>query len=55
LTNAEIWVKVGSGWYSEECLNEGREYSLEAYREINGIMVPVKGEAVWRLSSGDFS
>jgi len=38
------------------------EYSLETwstpieeYREINGIMVPVKGEAVWRLSSGDFS
>lgn len=38
------------------------EYVLETwstpileYAEINGIMVPVKGEAVWNLSSGDFS
>lgn len=28
---------------------------IEEYKEINGIMVPVKGEAVWKLSSGDFS
>ncbi len=28
---------------------------FEKYAEINGIMVPVKGEGVWKLSSGDFS
>ena len=28
---------------------------LHKYEEINGIMVPVKGEGVWRLSTGDFS
>jgi hypothetical protein len=37
-------------------------YSLETwstpikeYREINGIRLPVKGEGVWKLSSGDFT
>jgi hypothetical protein len=37
-------------------------YSLETwstpikeYREINGIRFPVKGEGVWKLSSGDFT
>jgi hypothetical protein len=28
---------------------------IKKYAEINGIMVPVKGEGVWKLSSGDFS
>lgn len=28
---------------------------LHKYEEINGVMVPVKGEGVWRLSTGDFS
>jgi hypothetical protein len=28
---------------------------IKEYAEINGIMVPVKGEGVWKLSSGDFS
>jgi hypothetical protein len=28
---------------------------LKEYAEINGIMVPVRGEGVWKLSSGDFS
>ena len=28
---------------------------IQEYAEINGIMVPVKGEGVWKLSSGDFS
>jgi hypothetical protein len=28
---------------------------LQEYAEINGIVVPVKGEGVWKLSSGDFS
>jgi len=28
---------------------------IEEYAEINGIMVPVRGEGVWKLSSGDFS
>jgi hypothetical protein len=27
---------------------------IQEYAEINGIMVPVKGEGVWKLSSGDF-
>lgn len=27
---------------------------LKEYKEINGIMIPVKGEAIWNLSSGDF-
>jgi len=43
-------------------MSVGDEYSLETwstpieeYKEINGIMVPVKGEAVWKLNSGDFS
>jgi hypothetical protein len=41
--------------------NNGR-YDLETwstpiydYKEINGIMIPTSGEAVWNLSSGDFS
>lgn len=25
------------------------------YREINGVRIPVKAEAVWKLRSGDFS
>lgn len=28
---------------------------FEKYAEINGVMVPVKGEGVWKLSTGDFS
>jgi hypothetical protein len=28
---------------------------IKKYAEINGVMVPVKGEGVWKLSSGDFS
>jgi hypothetical protein len=28
---------------------------FKEYIEINGIMVPVKGEGIWTLSSGDFS
>jgi hypothetical protein len=27
---------------------------IKEYAEINGIMVPVKGEGVWKLSTGDF-
>jgi hypothetical protein len=27
---------------------------IHKYAEVNGIMVPVKGEGVWTLSSGDF-
>jgi len=27
---------------------------IQEYTDINGVMVPVKGEGVWRLSSGDF-
>ncbi len=39
----------------DEYLLETWSTPIEEYKEINGIMVPVKGEAVWRLSSGDFS
>lgn len=28
---------------------------IKEYKEIKGIMIPVKGEAVWNLDSGDFS
>ncbi len=28
---------------------------IKGYKEINGIMIPAKGKAVWNLSSGDFS
>ena len=27
---------------------------IKEYKEMNGIMIPYKGEAVWNLSSGDF-
>ena len=47
---------------AERHMSVGDEYSLETwstpieeYREMNGIMVPIKGEALWKLSSGDFS
>ena len=47
---------------AERYMSVGDEYSLETwstpieeYKEINGIMVPIKGEALWKLSSGDFS
>ncbi len=47
---------------AERYMSVGDEYSLETwstpieeYREMNGIMVPTKGEALWKLSSGDFS
>jgi len=47
---------------AERYMSVGDEYSLETwstpieeYKEINRIMVPVKGEAVWKLNSGDFS
>ncbi|MDD2422291.1 MAG: hypothetical protein PHC60_09395 [Heliobacteriaceae bacterium] len=40
----------------------GKQYSLEEYvvplwdyQEFNGIKVPTKGEAIWRLKTGDFS
>lgn len=28
---------------------------ISEYKEINGIRIPIKGEGVWNLSSGDFS
>jgi len=28
--------------------------SIADYAELNGMVVPVKGEAFWHLSSGDF-
>jgi len=47
---AERYMSVEDG-YSLETWST----PIEEYKEINGIMVPVKGEAVWRLNSGDFS
>lgn len=28
---------------------------VTAYRESNGLIIPIKGEGVWNLSTGDFS
>lgn len=51
-----------TNFIAERYMSVGDEFSLETwstpigeYREINGIMVPTKGEGVWKLSSGDFS
>ena len=51
-----------TNFVAERYMSVGDEFSLETwstpigeYKEINGIMVPIKGEAVWKLSSGDFN
>jgi hypothetical protein len=28
---------------------------MGGYRQIHGVRIPLKGEAVWKLPSGDFS
>ena len=52
LTNfvAERYMTVDDG-YSLETWST----PITEYREINGMMLPTKGEGVWNLSSGDFS
>lgn len=47
---AERYMDVGGGLILKKWSTP-----LHEYAEINGIMVPVKGEGVWRLSTGDFS
>ena len=47
---AERYMDVGGGMILKKWSTP-----LHRYEEINGIMVPVKGEGVWRLSTGDFS
>jgi hypothetical protein len=47
---AERYMDVGGG-----AILKKWSTPLKDYAEINGIMVPVKGEGVWKLSVGDFS
>ena len=47
---AERYMDVGGGMILKKWSTP-----LHEYAEKNGIMVPVKGEGVWRLSTGDFS
>jgi hypothetical protein len=47
---AERYMDVGGGLILKKWFTP-----LHEYAEINGIMVPVKGEGVWKLSTGDFS
>jgi hypothetical protein len=47
---AERYMDVGGGMILKKWSTP-----LHEYTEKNGIMVPVKGEGVWRLSTGDFS
>jgi hypothetical protein len=46
---AERYMDVGGGSILKKWSTP-----LEDYAEINGVMVPVKGEGVWELSTGDF-
>ncbi len=52
LTNfvAERYMTVDDGYSLERWSTP-----ITEYREINGMMLPTKGEGVWNLSSGDFS
>jgi len=50
-----------TNFVAERYMTDDDGYSLQTrstpiteYREINGMMLPSKGEAVWHLSSGDF-
>jgi hypothetical protein len=47
---AERYMDVGGGAILKRWSTHFKDYA-----EINGVMVPVKGEGVWKLSSGDFS
>jgi hypothetical protein len=38
-----------------QCVLEQWETRGGEYREINGVRIPVKAEALWKLRSGDFS
>ena len=29
--------------------------TAQEYKEINGLMIPVKGEVTWNLANGDFT
>jgi len=47
---------------AQRYMTKGGKYSLETwatpikeYRELNGLQLPVKGEGIWKLNSGDFS
>jgi hypothetical protein len=46
---AERYMDVG-----EKSVLEKWSTPFKEYAELNGIMVPVKGEGVWKLSAGDF-
>jgi hypothetical protein len=46
---AERYMDVGGG-----AILKTWSTPIQEYAEINGIMVPVKAEGVWKLSSGDF-
>jgi len=50
-----------TNFVAQRYMMEDEKYSLETwatpieeYREINGLRLPVKGEGVWKLDSGDF-
>jgi hypothetical protein len=47
---AERYMDVGGGGILKKWSTPFKDYA-----EINGFMVPVKGEGVWKMSSGDFS
>lgn len=47
---AERFMDVGGGGILKEWSTPFKEYA-----EINGVMVPVEGEGIWKLSTGDFS
>jgi hypothetical protein len=46
---------VGERFCSLTGKNETWSTPISEYKEINGMRIPIKGEGVWNLSSGDFS
>lgn len=40
---------------NDQCTLENYTVHLNDYKELNGIRIPAKGEAVWNLKTGDFS
>lgn len=51
----EVKNFVGERFCSLTGKKETWSTPISEYKEINGVRIPIKGEGVWNLSSGDFS